>query len=547
MELQAIFERAKVDSRFFSERLLKLVYKGKVHNWEYNPAQEYVQKAREKQEKAGKPVRLVVIKARREGVSTQVQGWLFHKVSTQPYRLGIVVSHELDSADKIAEISRRFWTFLPEDKRPSIPGAKLPHNKTLVFDKMHSELKIETANDLTAGRSMAIDYIHASEVAFWRNADDLMLGLLQCIDDQDKDTMVIIESTANGVGGYFYDMVVQAQNGENDYELVFLPWFIDPRYSTPAPSDFKATVKEEKLRTLYKFEGERVHLTDDQLYWRRQTIRNKCKGDEQRFKQEYPGSVSESFLFSGRTRFNQDRLTEIESEAKNPKLRGFLKESPKLNGGFTHKIEENDNGYLTVYETPQNKAEYVLFADVSEGKEVKERVSDFSAVDVLRCDTMEQVAHWHGRIPPEKLAEEIVKLAHYYNNAFVGVEKNNMGYSTVATLKDTYDNLYINVQHDRNGKEITREFGWRTTLKTKPLMIDGLAEVINEKEIKINNPGTIEELRRYSLHPDGTLGAPQGGHDDRVISLSGAVQMYLHQYSKPYEPDEDDDDEDDDD
>lgn len=546
MELSQSIQRAKVDPQYFCEKLLKIVFDGKIHDWVYNTPQEMVLEARLKQERAGKPVRLVIIKARREGVSTEIQGWLFQKLTTSPHRMGMVVSHEQDSADEIAEISRRFWDLLPDGKKPSIPGAKLPHTKTLIFDKLKSKLKIETANDINAGRSMAIDYIHASEVAFWRNAETLMLGLLSCVNDKDQDTMVIIESTANGLGGWFYDIVQKTLNGENDYELVFLPWFIDQRHQSEPPADFATTPKEELIRKKYKWLGEKVILTDAQLYWRRQTIKNKCNGDEIKFNQENPGSVDEAFVYSGRTRFHQDRLVEIETEAKPQVFRGFIHEETTLDG-FKHKLEANQHGYLTLYEKPQAQIDYVLFADVSEGKEVKERDTDYSSIDVLRCDTLEQVAHWHGRIGPELLDNEIIKIARYYNEAFVGVEKNNMGYGVVASLKDKYHKLYINIVHDKNGKETTREFGWRTTLKTKPLMINGLAEVINNKEIKINHPGTFEECRRYSLHPDGTLGAPQGQHDDRVISLAGAVQMYLHSYSKPEEIDYDDEDDDDED
>ena len=549
MELKETVERLKSDSKYFCETLLKIVYDGSVHDWKFLPSQEYINRAKEKQEKAGKPVRLIIPKSRREGVSTYIEGVMFQKVTTRSHRLGMIISHEQESAEEIAEITRRFWEFLPPDKRPSIPGAKLPSGKSMLFDKLKSKLLIETAMDLNTGRSMAIDYVHVSEIAFWRNAETLMLGLLQCISDKDLDTIIVIESTANGVGGYFYDMVYAAIAGENDYEMVFLPWFIDPRYQMPIDVNFKATEEEEHLRNLYVFDGKKITLTNEQLMWRRHTIKNKCNGDKIKFRQEYPGSIDEAFIYSGRTRFNQESLAEIQSKARKEIFRGFIHEEMLLGGKRKHTLEANERGYLTIYERPVHRAQYVLFADVSEGIEVKERDTDYSAIDVLRCDTLEQVAHWHGRIGPELLDNEITKLAWYYNEAFVGVEKNNIGYGVVAALKDTYGRLYINLVHDKNGKEITKEFGWRTTVKTKPLMINGLAEAINDGSILINNLASIEECRRYTIHPDGSLGAPSGQHDDRCISLSGAVQMYLHSYHAPESkdierPDEDDDEED---
>lgn len=547
MGLKLAIEKAKNDPKYFSETLLKLVYKGRVFDWEYNLPQNFVLEARLRQEKAKRPVRLVILKARREGVSTQIQGWLFQKLTTRPYRLGMVISHEQDSADEIADISRRFWEFLPPDKRPSIPGSKLPHTKTFVFDKLSSKLKIETANDVNAGRSIAIDYIHASEVAFWRNAETLMLGLLQCVDDKDSDTMVIVESTANGIGGYFYDLVQKAITGENDYELVFLPWFIDSRYQMDPPPDFKATPEEEKIRVQYQWQDRKIVLSDAQLYWRRHIIKNKCNGDEIKFRQEYPGTVSEAFVYSGRTRFNQESLSDIERKARPPVFRGFIHQENKQGGGKSHKLEPNDRGYLTIYEKPDHKAKYVIFADVAEGIEINGRDTDFSSIDVLRCDTLEQVAHWHGRIGPEFLDDEILKLAWYYNEAFVGIEKNSIGYGVVASVKDQYNRVYIREIQDKQGKTITKEYGWRTTGSkggTKGLMVKDLAQAIFDQEIKINNHGTIEECRRFTSHADGSLAAPQGCHDDRVISIAGALQMYFHAYHKPVDDGDDYDDDD---
>ena len=538
--------------KLFIESSLKIIAEGELVDFTLNRPQKIVFRAIQEQEAQKKPIRIIVLKARREGISTLIEALIYHKISTRSHRTAMVIAHELDSSKEIFEMTRRFYV---NCRLPSFrPMIRSMGVRNLIFDNvdtnssvkgLDSKLIVETAMDIQAGRSMEIDYLHISELGFFRNAEELMTGLLQCVNDKNPDTMIVMESTANGVGGYFYDYVQAAINGENDYKLVFLPWFIDPRYQMPLEPDFKATSEEEKLRKLYEWEGNKVVLTDEQLYWRRKKIANSFNGDAVQFKQEYPGSVDEAFIYSGRTRFNQDALTSCQQRARKPVFRGFLHEEKTLSER-KHTLESNDRGYLTIYEQPVKGASYVLFFDVSEGKDVTSRESDYSSGDVIRCETMEQVAHWHGRIAPELLDREIEALGHYYNEAYVGVEKNNMGYGVVAALKDSYPRLFINIVHDRNGKEITREFGWRTTSKTKPLMINGLAEVINTGDIQINHPGTIEECRRFTIHEDGSLGAPDGQHDDRVISLAGAVQMYLHSYNEPAPSDEAQDDDEDD-
>lgn len=521
--------------------------KGELVNFKINFAQNKVLEAIEEQQKERKPVRIICLKARRLGISTLIESLLYHKVSMCPHYVGMVIAHELDSAKEIFEMTRRFYfNHRKPNTRPMLRGLGI---RAMMFDNpnpnspvrgLDSKLIVETAMDVQAGRSMEINGLHISEMAFYRDADTLTKGLLNCVNMTDPKTMVVMESTGNGIGGFFYDQVQRAIDGKSDYKMVFLPWFIFDDYKMDPPKDWIPKEREEKVRNKYQYESKRICLSDAQLYWRQKKIENDLKGDETKFYEEFPGSVEESFQHTGRTRFNQERLTEIESKAKPQIFRGFLhEEDSKI--GWKHNLEENERGYLTIFEHPIAAERYVMFFDVAEGKEQpgreEESKTDFSAGDVLKCSTLEQVAHWHGKIGPEFLDDEFIKLGRYYNNAFGGIEKNSIGYGVVASVKDKYPNFYVREVHDKLGNLITKEYGWRTTggknSGTKGLMIKDLAEHIGEGLIQINHLGTIEECRRFSVHSDGSLAAPAGGFDDRVIALAGALQMYLHDHTEP--------------
>jgi len=532
--------RLTTDARFHNETLLKIVYKGRLIPWRYNLPQELVWRARRAQEEAGRPVRLVILKARREGISTLIEGWLYHKVSTQPHRTGMVVSHELDSANEIHEINRRFYDNAGLDGvpfRPSTPTGAAPRGRELVFDKLGSKLKVETANDVTAGRSMTVDVLHLSEVAFWRDASTLMLGLLQCVNDDDPETMVVVESTANGEGGWFYDTVIGAINGDNDFALVFLPWFIDERYQMAVPAGTNWTQDEEDIRRKYQWQGKAVTLTNEQLFWRRHVIRNKCSGDSMLFQQEYPGSVEEAFIATGRKRFERRGIDAMTSRMRKPRFRGYLRKEG-ANGATRFKQEKHENGPLRIYEEPIKGEAYVIFADVAEGKIVDTggRDPDYSTIGVMRCKTMEEVAVWHGRCAPERLADEFEAMGYFYNEAYGTPEKNSKGYATLAALKERgYPNLHAKQIYDKMNQLVTKEFGWETTGKSKPMMIDDLARALNDGDLQSHHPRTHEELRRFAVLDDGSLGAPPGLHDDCVIRLAGLVQMRKCWYSDPDE------------
>lgn len=520
---------------------MKVVCEGSLVDFNLRYAQELVLRAIEKQQSEGKPVRIIILKARREGISTLIGALIYHRVSMRRHRVGMVIAHDLDSAKEIFEMTRRFYT---DFKRLTLrPMLRSMDRRNMIFDNpdpqspnrgLDSKVIVETAMDIGAGVGMEINYLHMSEVSRYRDAQNLTKGLLQCVNLKDPETIVVKESTGMGMGGYFYDEVQRAKNHESDYALVFLPWFIFPNYSIEPPIDWKAKDREEKVERKYQWEGKKYILSKAQLYWREKKIENDHGGDEIGFFEQYPGSIEEAFQFSGRTRFNQNRLTEIQSKAKPYIFKGFIHEE-EIKKGWKHTLEENERGYLTIFEHVKPNERYVLFADISEGKEVAERKSDYSSIDVLRCgEKAEQVAHWHGRIGPELLDDEIVKLGRYYNNAFVGIEKNSIGYGVVAAVKEVYHNMYMREVHDKVGKTITKEYGWLTTggkkSGTKGLMIKDLAEAINDGLIQINHLGTIEELRRFAIHPDGTLAAAAGGFDDRVISISGALQMHYNDY-----------------
>ena len=142
-----------------------------------------------------------------------------------------------------------------------------------------------------------------------------MTSLLQTIPNE-PNTNVFIESTANGVGGWFYDFWKAAERGENEYIPLFFAWFDEPTYTKPFDTEEeKRQFIEEVNMVTYDKEGNEIHteeyelmkefnLTYEQLNWRRFAIANYCFGDIDMFHQEYPSTPEEAFIASGRPKFN---------------------------------------------------------------------------------------------------------------------------------------------------------------------------------------------------------------------------------------------------
>lgn len=282
--------KLKADFPLYAERCLKVLDKaGRIVPFKLNTAQLYVHmKIEEQLARTGK-VRALVLKGRQQGVSTYVEGRYMHRTTFNKGKRAFILTHLSDSTDGLFNMTKLFHEQLPELCKPVVGKSNA---KELFFSKLKSRYGVATAGNAEVGRGGTIQFFHGSEVAFWPNPDKIWPGLGQAIADMD-DTEVILESTANGVGGDFHTRWRMAERGQSDYLAIFVPWFWQDEYWKQPPKDFTRTEKEEELAHLHG-------LNDGQLYFRRRKIDDDFKGDETRFEQEYPNTSSEAFVSAKR-------------------------------------------------------------------------------------------------------------------------------------------------------------------------------------------------------------------------------------------------------
>lgn len=406
-----------------------------------------------------------------------------------------------------------------------------PYESSTVYDVEvnHSDHNFETP----------IGIVSNSEVAFFPDAKTTMLGLLQSIPDE-MNTLVVLESTANGVGDWFHDMWQKAVKGENEFIPIFLPWFIDPAYTRPFSSKAEKqqfideinivtrNTKGDPIRT-YEYElMEKHNLTYEQLNWRKYTIKNKCHGDEILFMQEYPSTADEAFISSGRPKFSIKALKKYETITAEP-TRGYLKADEVGEVTFF----EDPQGYISIWKQPEPDKFYCIGADVAEGL----AQGDYSCAVVGDADTFDIIAMWHGHIDPDLFGIELIKLGKFYNEAYLGVENNNHGLTTLTTIKrEEYWNIFFSKSYDRISDTITQKIGWSTTSRTKPLMIDKLAEFVREMYIGIYSSLIISEMFTYVIDDKGHTNAQIGCFDDTVMATGILLQLLLEGKSETFIP-----------
>ncbi len=276
------------------------------------------------------------------------------------------------------------------------------HRGTLLEWEGGGYVRVATANNLKTGRGSSLRFLHLSEYAFWRDARTLMTGLMQSVPD-DPDTVVIVESTANGVGGDFHRLWLEASDPtvETDWVPLFFAWYDHPEYTIRLedPGAFEATLSGEERELAQQY-----NLTLGQLAWRRWAIRNKCQGSVEIFHQEYPCCPEEAFLHSGRPRFSLSHL------AKMPVIEGAqVGELEEFHNGVKPVLAflPKERGPLVVYKKPIQGHQYVAGIDVCEGIDATGTLGaadpDYTVVHIYDRMNGEQVAKLRCRLEPKAL------------------------------------------------------------------------------------------------------------------------------------------------
>lgn len=461
-----------------------------------------------------KPIRIIILKARQMGFSTETEAIIFKNVVTHHnYNAGIV-AHKEDSTTNLFNMSKRMLEYLPEDIKPE---QKKSNAKELVFNNdmgtgLDSRIKCMTAGGKGIGRSDTFTALHLSELAFWEgDKKATMTGLLQAVPNT-PESMIIIESTANGYE-YFKEMWDSAVAGENDFYPLFVGWNELKEYSMPY-TGFDLTQEERDLQKQY-------NLTLEQLTWRRWCIKNNCSNDINQFKQEYPICPEEAFLSTGNCYFNKENIINRINTAPESLVRGKFTcyyDGIRIRN---QKFLEQDDGNIKIYEYPQKRVPYVLGGDTAgEG-------SDFFTAHVINNITGKQVAVLKQQYNEIEYVKQVYCLGMFYNCALVGLENNFSTYPTQKLAELNYPNQFVRKKEDQYNNKYEKSYGFKTTTITRPYILGQLQEIVHDNIDVIQDKDTLREMLTFIVNDKGRAEAEEGYHDDLVMAL--AIAYYIRE------------------
>jgi len=452
---------------------------------------------------------------------------------------GSIVTQDEPTRDMIKETMEMYIGGLPIKYKQPVKA----HNRTQLIFGNRSKIAYQVAGTRKTknglGRSKGLTFLHATEVAFWGDADGIA-SLEASLAENHPNRLFIWETTANGFN-HFKDTWDDAKNAFTR-KAIFIGWWRNEFYKVKRGTslydvyhDGRMTPAERKwvreIKQIYDFD-----IDDEQIAWWRWKMNEVIK-DEQMMYQEFPPTEEYAFIASGSNFFNSARMSDDMKRAKKFEYSNFrfaLRDSFEM----TELDECSERmANLKIWQFPAVGGHYVIGADPAYGSS---EWADRFCVSVWRCyaDGMDQVAEFNtAECTPYQFAWVICYLAGAYKNTMLNLEINGPGqavFMEMENLKRTASQMqggagqglmdvvghiqnYLYKRIDSMG--VPSALHWKTTYDTKERMLNFFKDCFERGSSVITSTGLIDEMCNV-VRQDGSLGAPGRGKDDRVIAAA---------------------------
>lgn len=576
--------RAKHDFAFWAAMYVFIKQKGggeDVHFRLNRPQRKLIMRF-ERRRLEGKPIRLILLKARQWGGSTATQiymAWLqlVHKVGLN----SLIVGHVKDASTEVKDMFDKLIKEYPvsmlyemgeayNETEPKIVGVGQSGNIHRIPQR-NCKIKVGTAEKPNSARGGDYNLVHCTEVGLWVTTDGKtpeQIVRSACSGILLKPyTMIVYESTANGTGNFFQREYDAAKNNKSQFEALFISWFEIEQYSAPIDDINAFATKLWENRNNANAASDREE-SGKYLWWLWEQgatleainwyILERSKyTDHGDMASEYPSDDVEAFVHSGARVFDKYNVEKFKKCCKAPKYVGdvYADGDEGEEALCNLRFKEDKQGLLWVWSKP----------DIDEREEVTDRYlvvvdiggrgkkADWSVIVVFdRLNQMEGgkpvvVAQWYGHIDMDMLAWKAAQIAAFYDNALLVIESNTLethdkerqvdgdmsGY-ILNQIKDVYGNLYARKQSDEEIQEgKPKKYGFHTNVATKPKIISTLVKVIREQLYVERDARCLDEYLCYEKKKNGAFGAIIGKHDDLLMTRAIGLHISFYEMEVP--------------
>ena len=545
------------------------------------PQRRFVERL-ERLRKAGKPIRIVLLKARQWGGSTVSQlymAWLqlVHKVGLN----SLIIAHQGAGSDEIKDMFDRMIKAYPVEMLHKLGEAYDANEPKLVgvgksgsiyrVPQRNCKIKIGTAERPDSCRGGDYNLVHLSEVGLWKvtegkKPEDIVRSACSGVLYRPY-TMIVYESTANGTGNFFQREYDMASKGKSQFEAMFVSWFDIEIYSTPVDdmlsfaaslydnrnNDNVASSREESGKYLWWLWEKGATL--EAIHW---YILERAKYNEHAsMASEYPSDDIEAFVHSGTMVFDKYKVEAFKKYCKEPRFVGdvYADADEGKNALKNLRFVEDRQGVLWIWEMPEIDGEekmngrYLTVVDVG-GRSSK---ADWSVIVVFDRLFMAEggrpavVAQWRGHQDIDLLAWKAAQIAAFYDNSLLVIESNTLethdkerdvdgdqSQFILNQIKGVYPNLYARKQSEEDILQgLPTKYGFHTNVATKPMIISTLVKVIRENLYVERDIQCLNEYLTYEKKPNGAYGAIIGMHDDLLMTRAIGLHICFYEMEPP--------------
>lgn len=516
---------------------------GRLVNLVLNRPQRRVLQILEQQRLSGRPLRLIMLKARQWGGSTLVQMYMIWiQLVLKENWNSLICGHLQQTSAAIKSMYSRVLRHYP--KRFVADGKRIEFT---AFEGSRNVRQLSLGESLVitgsaqnedAVRGYDVKMAHLTEVAFWpdttqHSPDDLIRSISGTIPLEPM-TMIVLESTANGVGNYFHSEWLRAKGGLSDKAPVFVPWHEIEIYRLPV-ADVQQLVAE-----LDDYE-KRLWLTGctlEMINWYHH--KRKEYSSQVLMAAEFPSTDVEAFTLSSRNVFDPNTLAPLRETCKEQPATGDMMPLNVKTVVGAKFVESSGSNLMKVWKRPEksvNRNRYIVSVDVGGRNED----ADWSVISVFDSHNdvvdgsgiPEVVAQWRGHLYMDIMAWKAAQIARYYNNALLVFESNTLecegeiGKTIFDSIGCAYSNLYY-----RTNNSGQRYPGFHTNTSTKNSAIANLVAYVRDKAYIERDNLAVNEMADYEYAPNGKgYSARRGSHDDilmtRAIALLIIEEMRL--------------------
>lgn len=493
----------------------------------------------------GKPIRVILLKARQCGGSTLIQVYMaWIQLLLRDNWHSLICAHVKDAAATIKGMMSKLTRLYPQEYLPDdVEAFRLKtfegSRNVSRIDGRANTITICSAENQDAARGTDIAMAHLSEVAFWRKSErhdpnDIIRSVAGSVALTDH-TLIALESTANGVGNFFHDEWLRAKAGVSDKVAVFVPWYEYPIYAVPVSEPEKLwNALDDYERALWD-----RGLTLEQIAWYHQ--KRKEYSSHRAMQAEYPTTDVEAFTCTDRTVFDTDGVERQRTFCRPPALTGEVQaDAPKGAGALrgVHFVADS-TGKLKVWSPPPKHRcradRFLTVVDIGG----RSKSSDFSVIAVL--DLGEEgdepptvAAQWRGHTDHDLLAWKAAQIALWYHRSLLVIESNtletemtegeNSGF-ILHEIADVYPNIYYRHTLDPTTGNRTASVGFHTNRSTKPLIVNHHIAAVRDTAYRERDTEAVNELTTYERKPNGSFGAKDGYHDD--ILMTRCIGLFI--------------------